>query len=371
VASIRDKKLSNGKTAYLVQYRTLNGQQRSKQFAKKVEARRFASDIESAKNRGEFVDPRAGKLALTDWWEQWYPTAAIRLARNTKDRDERMFKNHVKPRFGKTALARIDYLDICQWITDLANGPLGAESVQKCHQTLHKALQAAVIAGKLRHNPSDNVPLPKKVKRQKRTLDRDEIEALADVIDPRYRLFVWLAAYTGLREGEIAGLTWGALDLDGGWLHVRQQVTETAGHLEVTPVLKTAASNRHAPIPQFLCDILHIERDDAANDAFVVPNSEGGPLRPNTFRRRHFEPAWKTAGIGKVTPHELRHTCVTRWVDQGATPVQVKTWAGHESVVTILDLYAHHEDAAAQAIRDRMNDYATVGMRSRQPRKDR
>src|SRR5262249_53804325 len=157
----------------------------------------------------------------------------------------------------------------------------------------------------------------------------------------------WIAGYCGLREAEIAGLSWGAIDTEKQWLHVRQQVTEVAGVQKITPQLKSKAANRKVPIPGFLCEVMELERDNAPANAFVVPNSDGGPLRANAFRSRYWKPAYEKAGIGKVTPHELRHSCVTRWVDQGATPTQVKTWAGHRSVATILDLYSHHEDSAA------------------------
>jgi integrase len=357
VASIVTKKLSNGDTAYLVRYRTSRGQQRSQQFKRKIDARKFANNVEADKNSGTFVDPKAGRITLTEFWEQWYPAASISLAPNTRDRDTRSFKNHIKPHFGSTALAKIEYLDICDWVAGLSE-KLRPESVHKTHQTLSKTLQAAVRAGKIRFNPGAAVPLPKIVRGEKVVLDRAEIEKLADAIDPRYRLFVWIAAYTGLRESEMAGLTWGALDLVNGWLHVRQQVTEVGGHQEVTTTLKTKAAKRSVPIPGFLIEMLELEREGAPDEAFVVPNAEGGPLRVNAFRQRYFDKAVKQSGIRKITPHSLRRTCITRWVDQGATPVQTKTWGGHSSVASILDLYAQHEGDTAGIVRDRMDDYA-------------
>jgi hypothetical protein len=66
---------------------------------------------------------------------------------------------------------------------------------------ISKSLRAAVDARKLRYNPADNVPLPKVEREEMRFLGPREITQLAGAIDPRYRHFVLLAAYTGLRVG--------------------------------------------------------------------------------------------------------------------------------------------------------------------------
>jgi integrase len=354
MASIVTKQLSDGSKAYLVRYRTPNGQQRSKQFARKVDATRFANTTEADISRGDFVDPKAGTITLTDWWAEWYPTVSVRLAANTRDRDQRTFRNHVEPTFGATPLGRIDHMDVARWVTQLAERQAPATAV-KCHQVLRRSLQGAVRAGRLRHNPADGVKLPKVGRCDKRALTGAEVERLAEAMDERFQLFVWLGAYCGLRTGEIRGLQWG--DIHSGWVHVRRQVTEVAGVQQLTDILKTDAARRRIPVPAFLDQLLTDAQGDAPAGAPVIPGPDGGLLR-DSFRARFFGPAVTRAGLGKFSPHELRHTAVTRWVSQGALPQDVARWAGHASVVTILDLYGHSEDEAAERVRRSMDSYA-------------
>jgi integrase len=114
---------------------------------------------------------------------------------------------------------------------------------------LAKALRAAVDARRLRYNPADNVPLPRVEREEMRFVGPREIAHIADHIDPRYRHFVFLAGYGGLRVGEVAGLTWAHVDLLRRHVDVVQTLVEANGALVVTTP-KTRAGRRRVPIPQ-------------------------------------------------------------------------------------------------------------------------
>ena len=94
----------------------------------------------------------------------------------------------------------------------------------------------------------------------------------------------------------------------------------------------------------------HLQRLDLAGEALVFPSTEGEALRMNNWTRRYWKPAMGAAGIDPpVTPHQLRHTAVTRWVQEGVDPVTVARRAGHTSAVTILDIYARASDGEVPA----------------------
>jgi integrase len=86
-------------------------------------------------------------------------------------------------------------------------------TVQKAHQLLGKVMGAAVDAGMVMQSPCRRVPLPKVEREEMQFLTPAEIAWLADVIDPRYRVLVLVAAYGGLRIGELAGLRRRRVDL--------------------------------------------------------------------------------------------------------------------------------------------------------------
>jgi integrase len=340
VAYVVPKKLGNGRRAYLVRYKAPDGSPRSKQFGRRRDADLFASSIEVEIAHGVFVDPDGGKETLAEWVDRWWPTT-VHLRETSRARDGSVLRIHVLPKFGRVPLGRIEHLAVREWIAELTARGYKPTTVHKCHQVLAKTLRAAVDARKLRYNPADNVPLPRVEREEMRFLTPREIAHLAAAIDARYRHFVILAAYTGLRVGEIAGLTWGSVDLLRRHLDVVQSLVELNGAIVVNPP-KTRAGRRRVPIPRVVADAL--ASSTAANpaaDDWVVAAPEGGALRVPVFRRRFWGPAVERAGFDRLRIHDLRHTAVALWIAAGASPNEIAARAGHRSVVTVLDRYGH------------------------------
>ena len=248
MAYVVAKTLTNGRRAYLVRYKAPDGRPRSKQFPRRRDADLFASSIEVEVAHGIFVDPDGGKETLAGWVDRWWSTT-VNLRETSRARDSSILRNHVLPEFGAVPLGRIEHLAVREWVAELTARGYAPTTVHKCHQVLAKSLRAAVDARKLRFNPADNVPLPKIEREEMRFLAPRDITKLAGAIDPRYSHFVLLAAYTGLRVGEIAGLTWGRVDLLRRHLDVVQSLVEVKGAIVVNPP-KTRAGRRRVPIPR-------------------------------------------------------------------------------------------------------------------------
>jgi hypothetical protein len=106
MASIVDKRLSDGSRAYLVRFRTADGRQRSKQFRRK-EAEAYLNLVEVDRLQGALVDPRLGRITVGEWWDQWWPTVA-HLRPSTRARDAQFFRTHVRPVFGAVPRGKLD-----------------------------------------------------------------------------------------------------------------------------------------------------------------------------------------------------------------------------------------------------------------------
>jgi integrase len=109
-------------------------------------------------------------------------------------------------------------------VAELSVGPLAPATVQKAYQLLGKVMGAAVDAGMLAQSPCRRVPLPKVGREEMRFLTPAEIARLADCIVVRYRALVLVAAYGGLRVGELAGLRRSRVDLLRGTVEVATQL---------------------------------------------------------------------------------------------------------------------------------------------------
>jgi hypothetical protein len=166
MASIR--KQPNGR--WKVTYRTpdrLN--QRSKTFDRKVDAERFAAQVETDKSQGQWVDPRRGRMTLGEWVDRWWPTV-VNLSPATRATNRTILDHHVLPRFKRAQLGRINHTSVATWVAELYASGLSPATVTKCHLVLSRVLQGAVDAEILARNPGAKVALPKARRQETRFL---------------------------------------------------------------------------------------------------------------------------------------------------------------------------------------------------------
>jgi hypothetical protein len=230
VEDLRGKKQGQGRPRWRARYRDPSGRERSKSFARKVDAERFLVSVEDAKLRGAYVDPAAGRVPFAEWAERWFNTTAA--LRHTTRRDYRkLLDQQVLPAFAGDSLAGIDALAVREWAADLVAGGLSARRARKAHAVLSQVLASAVEGGRLTRNVAAGIKLPKVQRTEMHFLDAEQVEALAEVIDPRYGMLIRFASYSGLRPSELTALRVGRLDLLRGTVRVVEAAPEVDGRL--------------------------------------------------------------------------------------------------------------------------------------------
>ena len=352
MASIRTRRLGNGKPAYLVRYRAADGKERSKQFARRREAEQFSHRVEIDRSQGSLVDPRLGKVTVDEWFARWWPTVT-NLRPSTKARDEASFRNHVLVYFGSVPLARVDRTALREWVARLTDSGLAPATVVKAVQVFNKVMRAAVEDKLVTTNPLERLPLPRIEREEMRFLAPAELWRLADAIDGRYRAFVLLAGYSGLRLGELLALRWQHVDIGRRQVTVHETLTDLAGHISFGPP-KTPAAVRSVMVTTAVIDALVSHRSQSADHDLVFTSPDGLPIRATLFRRRFWLPAVTQAGLLPLRIHDLRHTAISLWIAAGAHPKQIAVRAGHTSVSVVLDRYGHllpqHDDDLMDAL---------------------
>jgi integrase len=354
-----ERRVRNGKTTYRARYRDPAGREHAKVFARKADAQRFLTEMENHKLKGTWTDPALGRVLFRDWLGEWWATTT-NLRPTTRERNETLLRRYALPRFGDVALVAISQRDVRAWVADLSGRGLAPATVQKAYQLLGKVMGAAVDAGMVMQTPCRRVPLPKVEREEMRFLTPAEIARLADAIDQRYRALVLVAAYGGLRIGELAGLRRRRVDLLRGTVEVAEIVTDAEGVLRFGPP-KTRAGRRTVGLPRAVVDELAAHLVRAESEAFVFAAPEGGPLRVHGFRARVWRPATRRAELDGLRIHDLRHTAVALWIAVGANPKEVAARAGHTSVSFTLDRYGHLYPEADTALRDRLDSLYVIG----------
>jgi integrase len=299
-------------------------------------------------------------------FELWKKSSAVaELRASTKNRDLDYVRNYLLPQLGKVALEDLEFQIIDQWIVELKDhggresGPLGNETVAKACQILSTILDRAVKSGHIRSNPCRDVKRPKPVKKQLKIISEIEIARLAGEIDARFRALVYLACYSGLRAGELFGLRWCNVDLQGRRVTVSNAVVETNGQLHIDQAPKSEAGRRTVPLSREAIRALakHAEMYGNRPDVYVFPNEDGDAMRLSNFRNRYWKPALKRAGMDpSFRIHDQRHTAISLWIKAGINPKDVSAHAGHTSVAFTLDRYGHlypdNGDAFLRALDD-------------------
>lgn len=192
-------------------------------------------------------------------------------------------------------------------------------------------------------SPCRKIALPRAERQEHLYLQPAEVERLATAIDPLFRALIYSAVYLGCRWGELVGLKRQNLNLLQRQVMIVGTLEEVGGraprYVEET---KTKSSRRTVSVPSFLCEILGEHVGLVPQGEFVFLGRDGAPLRRNNFRRRHWKPALTTAGLpDRLRFHDLRHTCASILIAQGAHPKEIQARLGHASIVTTMDRYGH------------------------------
>lgn len=326
--------------SYRARWRNPDGSMPSRTFRTRREAQDFIDQLTADIARGEYVDPRRGRIRYDDWIAEWFATT-VHLRESTRARDRSYLNTHILPVFGHLQLAQIRQPHVKRWVADLtANPKLAPATVVKVYQVFGKTMRAAVSAELIVKAPLNDIKLPEVITEIMRFLEPEEMHLLAGTIDPRYRALVYLGAVGGLRIGEMAALQWRHVDVDAGHAQVLETAIDVGGRLTFGPP-KTRAARRVVPLPPEVMTTLEQHRAFFPTDLRVFAGPKGGPMRVTNWRKRVWHPAVAAAGLAPLRPHDLRHTAISFWIAQGADPKWIAERAGHTSVRVVLDRYGH------------------------------
>lgn len=280
-------------------------------------------------------------MTLQDWSIHWLAKQEKRVKPNTSISYESKLKNHLLPSIGQYELEELTGTKLQELVNQLSRS-LSISSLRAVFRVLRTCLNDAVKEDLLPTNPLDQVTYPSEGRSEVKAFSVEEQERILGAITEEKYLPILTAMYTGLRIGEIAGLTWNDIDWKEKVLYVRNnaqrvRTKKKTQHSELVIMSpKTTLSQRVIPLSESLVEKLWALHE-VSNSSFVFSNKQG-PLDPRTIRNR-FKKVKEIAQVSDLPFHALRHTFATRCIENGVTVTTVSALLGHKSIKMTLDIY--------------------------------
>jgi integrase len=300
------------------------------------------------------TDVTAHTLTVGEYLDAWLAGKhALKPATLAQYRD--FTKAYLRPHLGQIRLLelRAHHLDrLYAGITLGRRGrPLSPATIRRVHAVLRSALGSAVKRRLIPYNPAEHIELAPENPSRPRPWTPEEsrqfLRAVAtDPLKPMYELYL----VTGMRRGEVVGLRWSDVDLDGEALVVAQQIIDVGGR-SVTGTPKTKSGSRIVPLDPgtvaALRDQLQSQQlaQAAAGPAWqdtglVFTRPDGRSYRPE-YVTRHFQRLAAEAGLPVIRLHDLRHTNASLALTAGIPLKVVSDRLGHSQTAITADLYTH------------------------------
>lgn len=310
---------------------------------------RFKADL----LRGEYANP--GTATVSDLLDRWLSTRRERVERATLERYEAIANHHLRPVLGPVRLSRLTpkLVDeaLARWTTmprrDRKRGRLSQRTVHHLYSTLRVVLRFGVRSQWLARNPCDLVESVPKGGQKIEGLSASSIQRLfAGLHGTIVYCPAMVAAFGGLRRGEVLGLMWSDLDLQSGVLSVSRSLDEARDKSLRLKVPKTNHSRRPVVLPSFVLAELQRHRREVEDHFGIarVPEAlfpdwkTGGYWSPDALSSMFYHLV-HTRKLPAVSFHGLRHTYSNLMQAAGVTLLVTSRAMGHSSLTTTGDVY--------------------------------
>ena len=330
---------------------TSEGRKRKTLYGKtRAEVGRRLAGALSDREHGLTFD--AGNLVLEDYLDRWL-SDSVRdsVKQRTFESYAYVVRLHLSPSLGHVKLKTLSPAHVQGLYRSKLDSGLSLRTVQLIHTTLHKALKQAVQWGLVPRNVTEAVTAPRPNKKEIHPLTPRQARTLLDNAGrDRFEALYVLAITTGLRRGELLGLRWKDVDLERGYLQVRQQLVRTKDGLTFTSpkggksrsvrLSKRAIGALEGHRERQLEEKLRLDSLWKDND-LVFPTATGTPMDADNLVKRSFRPLVARARLPRIRFHDLRHTFATLLLSRGTHPKVVQEMLGHADISQTMDTYSH------------------------------
>ena len=321
---------------------------------------------EASKEEEEDSDLDEVDLTVGQWLAIWQRDFLGNVKPGTALNYESVIRVHILPVIGEIKLTALRTPVVQRMYNqELAKG-LSAKSIKNIHGCLHRALDIAVRIGYLTKNPTSACILPTVRQAEMQPLDTPDLKKLLEAIHgEEYEAIITTALFTGMRSGELLGLTWDCIDFKRGRLVVRRQLvrdrckggeyhfsTPKNGKIRVIVLAPSVVQLFREQQKRQALMMMDAGKKWVDND-LIFSNQTGGYLSYRTVYDC-FKRVMTKLGLPETRFHDLRHTYAVAAIKSGDDIKTVQENLGHATAAFTLDVYGHVTNQMKEASASRM-----------------
>ncbi|MGY0540805.1 tyrosine-type recombinase/integrase [Nocardioides sp. YJ-D4] len=324
------------------------GEEHVRHFDRKTEGQDWIDEQTAGLVRGDWVNPELGKQSFKTYAEAW--RARQVHAETTRTTFEIALNAHIYPKIGDWRIDSIRQADIQELVAKWS-ATAAPTTVHLRYGVLAIVMKAAAKERVLAGSPCEGTRLPRlDPKSALVPITTDIVKELTETIYPRYKNLVTVLAGTGMRRGEILGLTVDRVSKDFNTIRVDRQLRTTEPTWKPP---KTPSSVRTMAVPDVVLEAIEDQEKTYGvhKSGLIFTNSSGNPIGKSTLWM-----AWNTA-TKKVktdaTPHDLRHYFASMHIRAGTSIKALQALLGHKNAAETWDTYGHligDEDETVRAV---------------------